>query len=230
MELYLHIIQRSIAKERGMVRYFTGKPCKHGHICERLTVNGACLECSREKDRQNYADNREKLLEEHKQRAKKYYARKGEEIKEKVKAKRAADVEKAREYDKQRYAKNKDRICENRRRREKANPEKMKARRAASYRRNKHLFLNATIRRNEIKRHAIPKWYSDFDDFVLQEMFELAEIRKEETGIEWHVDHMIPLSKGGLHWHMNWQLIPAAMNLEKHNKMELTEPLEWLHC
>ena len=230
MELCLHIISRKIAKERGMMRYFTGKPCSHGHLCDRMVVNGTCLECNREKDRRNYTDNKEKLLEEHKQRAKKYYARKGEEIKVKMRAKRAADIEKAREYDKQRYAKNKDRISENRKRRERANPEKMKALRAASYRRNKHLFLNATIRRNKTKRHAIPGWYSDFDEFVLQEMLELAEIRKQETGIEWHIDHMIPLSKGGLHWHMNWQLIPATMNLEKHNKMELTEPLEWLHC
>lgn len=230
MELCLHIISRKIAKERGMMRYFTGKPCSHGHLCDRMVVNGACLECNREKDRRNYTNNREKLLEEHKQRAKKYYARKGEEIKVKMRAKRAADVEKAREYDKQRYAKNKDRISENRKRRERANPEKMKALRAASYHRNKHLFLNAAIRRNKTKRHAIPEWYSEFDEFVLQEMSELAEIRKQETGIEWHIDHMIPLSKGGLHWYMNWQLIPATMNLEKHNKMELTEPLEWLHC
>lgn len=25
--------------------YFTGKPCKYGHICERRTTNGDCLEC-----------------------------------------------------------------------------------------------------------------------------------------------------------------------------------------
>lgn len=29
----------------GTTRYFTGKPCKRGHIAERLTSCGRCLEC-----------------------------------------------------------------------------------------------------------------------------------------------------------------------------------------
>lgn len=28
------------------IYYFTGKPCKHGHISKRQTVNGACYECN----------------------------------------------------------------------------------------------------------------------------------------------------------------------------------------
>lgn len=29
------------------VRYFTGKPCKNGHLSERSISNGGCLECHR---------------------------------------------------------------------------------------------------------------------------------------------------------------------------------------
>jgi hypothetical protein len=29
------IISRAEAKARGLTRYFTGKPCKYGHIAER---------------------------------------------------------------------------------------------------------------------------------------------------------------------------------------------------
>jgi hypothetical protein len=32
---------------RGLPRYFTGYPCKHGHIAERETDKGGCCECSR---------------------------------------------------------------------------------------------------------------------------------------------------------------------------------------
>lgn len=39
------IIRRKDARAIGRVRYFTGKPCKHGHIAERLICNGRCLEC-----------------------------------------------------------------------------------------------------------------------------------------------------------------------------------------
>jgi len=34
----------------------------------------------------------------------------------------------------------------------------------------------------------------------------------------WHVDHIIPLDKGGLHHPDNLQVIPAKQNLIKHNK------------
>lgn len=48
MEKHLHIISRAKAKEFGMTRYFTGTPCKHGHISERY-CNSAnwCCECTR---------------------------------------------------------------------------------------------------------------------------------------------------------------------------------------
>jgi hypothetical protein len=29
----------------GLVRYYTGIPCKHRHLAERLVYNGACTEC-----------------------------------------------------------------------------------------------------------------------------------------------------------------------------------------
>lgn len=36
---------RSEALRLGLTRYFTGKPCKHGHIAERLSSCGRCCEC-----------------------------------------------------------------------------------------------------------------------------------------------------------------------------------------
>jgi hypothetical protein len=43
----MEIILRKEAKERGLKRYFTGKPCKHGHIDERLVSSRGCFECNR---------------------------------------------------------------------------------------------------------------------------------------------------------------------------------------
>ncbi len=36
---------RAEAVERGSVRYFTGKPCPHGHTAARYTLSGFCVEC-----------------------------------------------------------------------------------------------------------------------------------------------------------------------------------------
>lgn len=42
----INIITRKEAKAQGLSRYFTGKPCCNGHICERYYNSGRCLECS----------------------------------------------------------------------------------------------------------------------------------------------------------------------------------------
>jgi hypothetical protein len=36
---------RREAKALGHIRYFTGKPCKHGHLSERFTSTGGCVAC-----------------------------------------------------------------------------------------------------------------------------------------------------------------------------------------
>jgi hypothetical protein len=40
------IISKDEALERGLARYFTGKPCRRGHTSERY-VNGNCVACTR---------------------------------------------------------------------------------------------------------------------------------------------------------------------------------------
>jgi hypothetical protein len=38
-------ISRAEAKALGVLRYFTGKPCKHGHLAPSLTSSAECVEC-----------------------------------------------------------------------------------------------------------------------------------------------------------------------------------------
>src|SRR5438105_4382106 len=38
---------RQAAKAAGQLRYFTGKPCKSGHIAKRTVANGVCVECAK---------------------------------------------------------------------------------------------------------------------------------------------------------------------------------------
>lgn len=39
------IISRDDAYRAGKTRYFTGKPCKNGHLAQRYTSTGGCVEC-----------------------------------------------------------------------------------------------------------------------------------------------------------------------------------------
>lgn len=39
------VVSAREAFDAGLTRYFSGKPCKHGHIAERMISNGSCAEC-----------------------------------------------------------------------------------------------------------------------------------------------------------------------------------------
>jgi hypothetical protein len=45
------LISRQAARALGVTRYFTGKPCKYGHVAERLVANCGCITCLAAADR-----------------------------------------------------------------------------------------------------------------------------------------------------------------------------------
>jgi len=55
-------ISISEAKAQGLTRYYTGKPCKYGHIAERNVATRYCCECNRIAYRKHYKQNSEKVL------------------------------------------------------------------------------------------------------------------------------------------------------------------------
>lgn len=66
------VVTRAEAQSVGLVRFFTARLCKRGHLAERATVNGTCLVCLRERHRADdakawartsYRNNRSRALE-----------------------------------------------------------------------------------------------------------------------------------------------------------------------
>lgn len=55
-------ISRAEALSQGLKRYFTGKPCKRGHVTLRLVSGYACCECKDAYTYQYYRDNKEQHL------------------------------------------------------------------------------------------------------------------------------------------------------------------------
>lgn len=42
----MKIITQRQAAEKGLNKFYTGKTCKHGHLSERWTISGECVQCN----------------------------------------------------------------------------------------------------------------------------------------------------------------------------------------
>jgi hypothetical protein len=111
-----NIITRDGARALGLKRFFTGEPCKHGHVVERYVRGGGCVECVREQKREWRTADLEKVREEERERARRY---------------RAADPERAREN----WRRWRDAHPQARRMWQVANKDEINKRRRAAYRR-----------------------------------------------------------------------------------------------
>jgi 5-methylcytosine-specific restriction endonuclease McrA len=57
----VEIILLDEAREKGLTRYFTGKPCPQGHVCERMVSNRDCLGCLQGRSKLYYAENGDEI-------------------------------------------------------------------------------------------------------------------------------------------------------------------------
>lgn len=85
----MDIITREQAKEQGLIRFFTGTPCKRGHVCERHTKSGSCIECSNARSAEWNKQN---------EYGKGYRATNAEKVTETNKAWRDRNLDRVRQY------------------------------------------------------------------------------------------------------------------------------------
>ena len=83
-----------------------------------------------------------------------------------------------------------------------------------------------TASRRARKMLATPTWLDEDQKRMIDEIYSLAKLKSDVTGICYHVDHIIPLKNKkvcGLHVPWNLQVIPAQENLSKSNHYSLGE-------
>lgn len=82
------------------------------------------------------------------------------------------------------------------------------------------------MKRYTKKKQRTPSWIDEEELFLIQEAYSLAKLREKFTGIEWQVDHIVPLQGkivSGFHVPSNLQVIPRIENQSKHAKWDWDE-------
>ena len=204
---FTELISRQQAIEQGLKWFFTGVPCKQGHITKRNVSNADCRGCAGLRHKQWVAENKEKVqaysrqwFEKNevisKERNKNWYSKEENLVKK---------AEKVCIY----YAKNQEVIRE-----------KIKIRR----KNNPHIETAISAKKRATKLKRTPCWLTKKDILKIKKLYELASKKTKETGTPWHVDHIIPLrgkKVSGLHVPANLRVIPAMENLKKSNKWKI---------
>lgn len=211
----MSIITRKEAAQQGLSRYYTGKPCPHGHLVERYTSNHKCVTCAAEhaklpRSKAQMKARYERIKDTIRQQTKEYLD-KNPEIKEKRK-----------QYLKKWRLENKERHYKKCREYAKKNPEKVAEYKKKWAEKNKVYVALNLMKRSEKLKKATPLW-SDTERIKtkIKERIYMSRI----TGLKYHVDHRIPLQGEnvcGLHIAANLRVVLARDNLTKSNKLQNT--------
>lgn len=174
---------RAEAKALGLKRYFTGKPCKRGHVAERSVHRAMCVECKNDATRDDYHKRIGEWRDRNRQKMAKYRS---------------------------------------------DNPEKYRQRFRLWWGNNKEFFrqiwrdyYNKDPIKHRIRSHQRRAGNSNFGSSDIQEIMVLQKgkcancQRKFSKKVRMHIDHIIPLARGGSSFRRNLQLLCAACNLTK---------------
>lgn len=206
---------REEALALGLTRYFTGQPCKNGHIAERYESSGHCAECVRESCWKWREDNPDKMREKKRQ----WNAKNADKERERKRKWRAANREKARESNRRYIKANREGVRERDRRYRESNPEKRRELSRKWGARNPEKRAAYAAARKSRKLNATPPWA---DMAAIEAIYAERKRVSAETGIEHHVDHIVPLRGKhvcGLHVPWNLQILTASENIKKGNRL-----------
>ena len=228
----------TLARRMSVKHYCTEKACAAGHVERRLASTGQCLACLRTRQSRLYSENAKSLCEKAKSWRSKNPVKVAETnkawrranaaaIKQKRKAKYAENATENRSLGREYYLLHQERLREYSRLKSAENRNKTAKRRKS----NPAPFAAFCAKRRATKLQATPKWFGEFDEFVIKEAHSLAKARDVMTGIKWNVDHMLPLSGkwvSGFHCGENTQVIPKTLNVRKSARNILTKRYEWV--
>lgn len=220
------VLSRKEAIARGLVHYFTGKPCKRKHIALRLVSCCGCCECQKEKMAQYRPAHKERYRELNRRQQLKDREKRLKRNKERYRA----NPKKFRQFQKVHYEGNAEKIRAKRRVKwadliqgggqryqQELLAGRERVKRWVVENPQQALFLRKVQKQ---KRRAREKGANgSFSRADLNDIFNgqrgkcaYCACRLEN---KYHVDHIVPLSKGGANEKRNLQILCRRCNLQK---------------
>jgi len=184
---------RAEAVAAKATHYFTGEPCKHGHIAPRKT-KGACVACIKV-EWQKASETRAEYF--------------------KAYNKSEAGKEAKTRY----YEANKEAVIA----KAKATPNELKNKYRQAWKDANGLSIRAdTKARRRKHREATPTWLTHKQKTEIRALYKAAMLSTQITGQRYVVDHIYPLRSEvvcGLHVPWNLRILTQADNLRKSNTL-----------
>lgn len=200
------IVKREDARASGQNRYFSGVPCRHGHLNQRNVSKGECLSCVAVSNKKQY--NREGEKEKRREYSAQWYQDNKDYVAEKSYQWMIDNHGSVSAYRAFVYLKHQDirrigakKSALNHPLRKKANDATRKARARGA---------EGKFGRDDIAR------------MLLQQDNKCVYCKTDLTG-NYHVDHIMPLVLGGTNWPDNLQCLCPLCNMRKKAK----HPDDW---
>ena len=137
--------------------------------------------------------------------------------KEKKRLWREANRAHVRAQHKQWRDENREHVNERSRQYYRDNPEKVKKIKSDWRKRNASKVNSYTAKRHARKLSQTPRLTPE-EKKQIEDLYWLARDLRAVSGEQYHVDHIHPLSKGGLHHPDNLQILPADINTKKNGR------------
>jgi 5-methylcytosine-specific restriction endonuclease McrA len=205
-----NVVSREAANESGLRHYFTGEPCKRGHLDQRWTKSGICVACSYAAAKAWRLANAERVRELDAER-RKAAPNRGDKYKQ---AWKARNKDKVRQSGAEYRRNNAEATAAATRRWYLANKERSREL-IREWRKANHGKASAWVSERRAARiNATPQW-ADLDA--------IREIYQSACAHGLTVDHVIPLKNPlvcGLHVQNNLQLLTPSENSSKGNKFD----------